>query len=258
VVDQASRVDVELSDGRTVENVRVVGADPYTDLALLKIDAGPLVAAAWGDSDQLEVGDEVLAVGNPFGLARTVTAGIISAKDRSTETRAGFHEFLQTDAAVNPGNSGGPLLNLKGEVVGINTAIVGDTYRGVSFAIPSRLAREVYEKLVAAGKIPRGWLGVEMAMHDLTEDEARDLGLDEVRGVVVHRVVADSPAEQAGIQAQDVIVEWNGLEISSPVDLSRAVARTNVGSEAAVVLIRRGRQRELIVEVGERPVQLEQ
>ena len=254
VIDQASRVDVELSDGRTVENVRVVGADPYTDLAVLKIDAGPLVAAPWGDSSELEVGDEVLAVGSPFGLARTVTAGIVSAKDRPTVTKAGFQEFLQTDAAVNPGNSGGPLLNLKGQVVGINTAIYGETYKGISFAIPSRLAQEVYEKLVAGRKIERGWLGV--AMRDLKEQDVRDLKLDEFRGVLVHRVVPNSPAEQAGIVAQDVIVEWNGQKINSQFELSRAVARTKIGSKTTVALIRDGRRVELTVTVGRRPTQL--
>lgn len=256
VINEASRVNVELSDGRTVENVRVVGADPYTDLAVLKISAGKLMAAPWGDSAQLKVGDEVLAVGSPFGLARTVTAGIVSAKDRPTVTKAGFQEFLQTDAAVNPGNSGGPLLNLKGEVVGINTAIYGETFKGISFAIPSNLAREVYEKLVAGRQIERGWLGV--AMRDLTEEDARELGLDEVRGVLVHQVVPDSPAAEAGISALDVIVQWNDQEIGSQFELSRAVARTEIGSEATVTLIRDGRRVERTVTVGRRPARLGQ
>jgi S1-C subfamily serine protease len=257
VIDDASQVTVQLSDGRTVRSVRVVGADPYTDLAVLKIDAGALIAAPWGDSDQLEVGDEVLAVGNPFGLARTVTAGIISAKDRivtaTDRTRSGFQEFLQTDAAVNPGNSGGPLVNLQGEVVGINTAIVGEIYQGISFAIPSRLAQEVYEKLVAEGRIARGWLGV--AMDDLTEDESEQLGLEKGEGVRVHRVVPDSPASAAGIRAEDVIVRWNDHAIDGQFELSRAVARTAIGSDATVELIRGGERLELIVTVGERPAE---
>jgi len=251
VIARAAEVKVRLSDGRTISNVRIIGADPLTDLAVLKIDAGQLVAAPWGDSDALEVGDEVVAVGNPFGLARTVTAGIVSAKDRRAVTSQGLHEFLQTDAAVNPGNSGGPLLNLKGEVVGINTAIYGRTYQGISFAIPSRLAREVYEKLKTTGQIERGWLGVEM--DELTEAAAERLGLRELRGVVVHRVLPDSPAERAGIQVGDVILEWDGQEIGDPLDLRRAVARAKIGSRVDVLLIRHGRERVFTVEVGRRP-----
>jgi serine protease Do len=195
-----------------------------------------------------------MAVGNPFGLARTVTAGIVSAKDRSTVTRAGFQEFLQTDAAVNPGNSGGPLLNLRGEVVGINTAIYGQSYQGISFAIPSRLAREVYEKLVSGGTIERGWLGV--AMQDLDEEAAKKLGLDGGHGVLVYRVVPDSPADRAGIEGGDVIVHWNDQDIHGQLDLSRTVARTEVGSKAAVELIRAGKPMELEVTVGRRPAEL--
>jgi len=261
VIDQASRVNVELSDGRRIENVKVVGADPYTDLAVLKVDAGSLTPARWGDSEQLHVGDDVLAVGNPFGLSRTVTAGAVSAKDRifssrdySTATTSGFQEFLQTDAAVNPGNSGGPLLNTRGEVVGINTAIFGESYQGISFAIPSRLAREVYEQIISGRKIARGWLGV--AMDDVTEREARQLGLEGPQGVLVHGVVAGSPAEQAGVQPQDVIIEWNGRQISNQYDLSRAVARTKIGSKATIVLLRGGGRQEFTVTVGERPAQL--
>ena len=254
VIDQASRVVVELSDGRTTSDVEVIGADPYTDLAVLKIDAGDVLAAPWGDSDELQVGDEVLAVGSPFGLAQTVTAGIVSAKERPAVTSAGYQEFLQTDAAVNPGNSGGPLVNLKGEVVGINTAIIGQSYQGVSFAIPSRLAREVYEKLLTQGTIDRGWFGV--AMSDVNEKIAKQLGLDELTGAVVLQVVPDSPAERAGIESGDVITSWNGLEIEGQTELSRAVARTEIGSEVAVVFIRDNQREELTVKVGRRPVQL--
>jgi len=254
VIDQASQVVVELSDGRTTGDVEVVGSDPYTDLAVLKINAGEVLAAPWGDSDELEVGDEVLAVGSPFGLARTVTAGIVSAKERPAVTSAGFQEFLQTDAAVNPGNSGGPLVNLRGEVVGINTAIMGESYQGISFAIPSRLAREVYEKLVTSGTIERGWLGV--AMSNMNDQIAARLGLEGVAGAVVMQVVPDSPADQAGIESGDMITAWNGEKIEGQNELSRAVARTEIGSEATVTFIRAGQSQELTVRVGRRPAQL--
>jgi serine protease Do len=256
VIDRASEIEVQLADGRTVRggDVEVIGADPLTDLAVLKINAGDLIAAEWGMSDELEVGDDVLAVGNPFGFARTVTAGIVSATERRDVANLRFGEFLQTDAAVNPGNSGGPLVNLKGEVVGINTAIYGRSYQGISFAIPSGLAQEVYEKLKATGAVERGWLGVGMA--DLDEEIAARLGLEEVRGALVAGVVPDSPADRAGLRQGDVIVEWNGLEIDEPTDLSRAVARTEVGSEAEVVAVREGRRMEFTVQVGRRPPQL--
>ncbi|MHC4406079.1 MAG: S1C family serine protease [Planctomycetota bacterium] len=257
-VIEGAQVTVRLSDGQTVRNVRIVGADPEADLAVLKIDAGGLVAADWGDSDALEVGDEVLAVGNPFGLARSVTAGIISAKGRPGVVGELWHqEALQTDAAVNPGNSGGPLVNLKGEVVGINTAIVGRLNQGVSFAIPSRIAREVYEELKTTGNVkPRGFLGVRM--KEITFRQAAELGLDRPRGVSVVYVEPESPAEVGGITPGDVILEWNGQQIENRPDLSLAVVRTKIGSEATVALIREGRELKVRVTVGMRPVQISQ
>jgi len=254
VVEGAMQVTVKLSDGRTIGNVRIVGADPKADLAVLKIEAGGLSAANWGDSDQLEVGDEVLAIGNPYRLARTVTAGIISAKGRpGVVGPLTQQEFLQTDAAVNPGNSGGPLVDINGEVVGINTAIVGESYRGISFAIPSRIAQDVYQRLRTTGKIePRGWLGV--TMEEITDREAAALGLEKVYGVVVLSVVRDSPAHKAGIEPNDVILTWNGLEIHSSAELSLAVVRTRIGSEATVELVREGQRLEVTVEVGQRPL----
>jgi serine protease Do len=255
VVNGASQLAVQLADGRTIRNVRIVGADPATDLAVLKIGISGLVAAPWGDSDKLQVGEPVLAVGNPYGLARTVTAGIISALDRREATELGYQEFLQTDAAVNPGNSGGPLVNLQGEVVGINAAIVGPAYRGISFAIPSRLAQEVYNRLKSDGKMSRGWLGV--AMEELTAREARRLGLNDTSGVLVAAVVPDSPAAAAGLEPQDVIVRWNGRAVTDPFELSRAVARSKAGAVAKVEVIRNGKSQELEVKVAERPTDLE-
>lgn len=256
VVSQATQVTVRLSDGRT-SRARIIGADPLSDLAVLRIDAGKLTPATWGDSGQLEVGDPVLAVGNPFGLAHTVTAGIVSAKDRRVDIEhAGYRDFLQTDAAVNPGNSGGPLVNLKGEVVGINTAIVGQAYQGISFAIPSRLAQEVYNRLKTTGKVTRGWLGV--AMQDLTEPLAEKLGVPEARGAIVASVVPDSPAKHAGIQRGDVIVKWGEHAIVDSNDLRSRVAQAKVDSKVPVTLYRDGQKREVTVAVSERPAQFGQ
>jgi len=255
VIRGATRVDVELSEGRTIREVEIVGADPLTDIALLKIPPDGLSAAQWGDSDQLEVGDPVLAIGSPFGLDQTVTAGIISAKGRRAVVEdLRYQDFIQTDAALNPGNSGGPLVDMNARVVGINTAILGHTYQGVSFAIPSNLAREVYERLKTTGSVERGWLGV--AMQELDETLARRLGLQSLEGALVAGVVPDSPADRAGIQPGDVIVRWNDEEVTDPADLALAVARSPIGSKATVELIREGRRVEKTVTVGRRPEQL--
>ncbi len=255
VIENAAQVTVKLSDGRTIQDVEVVGGPDWeADLAVLKIDVDGLIAAPWGDSDELEVGDEVLAVGNPYRLARTVTAGIISAKGRPGVVGPLAHqEFLQTDAAVNPGNSGGPLVNMNGEVVGINTAIVGQSYRGISFAIPSRVAQEVYRQLRTSGKVkPRGWLGVWM--EELTDREAAQLGLDKTYGVEVLAVAVDSPADQAGIRPGDVILRWNGQEIHNPAELSLAVVRAKIGEQGTIELLRNSGNLEIAVTVGPRPV----
>jgi len=255
VVKGVSQITVRLSDGRAIHDVEVIGTDPASDLAVLRIRASGLVAAAWGDSEKLEVGDQVLAVGSPYRLAQTVTAGIISAKDRRGIIRdLDLQDFLQTDAAINPGNSGGPLVNLRGEVIGINTAIVGEAYRGIGFAIPSRIGQDVYNRLKAGEKVPRGWLGV--AMQDLNDRLAEQLKLTEARGVLVADVVADSPADKAGIQPGDVIVQWNGKRVSDANDLRFLVAGTRAGSAATVALLRNGEKREVTVTVGERPPQI--
>jgi serine protease Do len=251
VIADAEAVVVELSDGRIVDDVTVVGVDRPSDLAVLKINAGKLTAAEWGDSEKLEPGDQVLAVGSPFGLAHTVTAGIISAKDRPASTRMAYQDFLQTDTAINPGSSGGPLVNLDGDVVGINTAILGETYQGISFAIPSRLAREVYEQLIEKGKVDRGYLGV--GSDRVTQEMAQRLGLGKARGVLVAHVEKNTPAQRAGMTEGDVILQWNGQEIGRPRDLGWAVVTTRIGSEATARVFRDGGEIELTVVVGRWP-----
>jgi S1-C subfamily serine protease len=256
VIDKATRISLQLSDGRTIQDAQVVGSDPLTDLAVLKIPPRGLTAAPWGDSGKLEVGDPVLAVGNPFGLARTVTAGIISAKERrGMPVSTIYQDFLQTDAAVNPGNSGGPLLNTRGQVVGINTAIVGEAYQGISFAIPSNMAKDVYERLKTSGKVVRGWLGV--TLQPLDESLSRRLKIKDGRGAVVTGVVDGGPADRAGVQPGDVIVEFNGKPVHEAGDLLLAVGSAEVGSRGRLVVIRDGKRTEQKISVGERPAQVE-
>ncbi len=251
VVDRASDVNVELSDG-SKHRAQVVGIDPASDLAVLKIGAANLTAAPWGKSSDLEVGDPVLAIGNPFGLARTVTAGILSATGRhEVVENVNYQDFLQTDAAVNPGNSGGPLVNMKGQIVGINTAIVGPTYQGISFAIPSDMVHQVYDQLIKSGKVARGWLGV--SMKQLTPEESEKLG---VSGAFVSGVLRDSPAAAAGIQPGDIITKWNKKLVSGPAELGLQVAWTKIGEKASVTVYRDGKTMEFTVTVGQRPERL--
>lgn len=252
VVQNADRVQVKLSDGRTItdDSIEVVGSDVLTDLAVLRLHAGDLTAATWGDSHKLEVGDWVLAVGNPYGLDRTVTCGIVSATQRRGLGH-GYQSFLQTDAAVNPGNSGGPLVNIQGELIGITTAIVGEAYQGISFAIPSEIAKDVYERLKEHGRVARGWLGV--ALDEITPDVAAQLHLGGQRGALVTEVVPGSPAEKAGVQAADLIVEWNGQKINEKAEVPLLVGSTAIGSTAKMKVIRGGKPIELSITITERP-----
>jgi S1-C subfamily serine protease len=253
VVRDAKEIRVTLSDGRRLTAERA-GVDNLTDLALLKVSASNLVAAQWGNSDQLEVGSLIWAVGSPFGLERSVSFGILSAKNRGGIAGSPHQDFLQTDAAVNPGNSGGPLVNAEGQVVGINTAIVGQTYSGVSFAIPSNVAREVAERLQTGGYVPRAWLGVELS--PVTENQAQQMGLTDARGAYIARVVRDgrvSPAARAGMQAGDVVLRWNGADILEPAMLSQLVAKTPIGNTVKVQVWRDGASLEIDVAVVERP-----
>ncbi len=248
VVDRATQVEVELSDGSR-QRAQVIGTDPATDLAVLKIGGGKLTAAPWGKSSDLEVGDPVLAIGSPFGLARTVTKGIFSATGRhAVVENINYQDFLQTDAAVNPGNSGGPLVNMQGQIVGINTAIVGPTYQGISFAIPSDMVHEVYDQLIKSGKVARGWLGV--SMRELSPEESAKLG---VSGVYVSSVIANSPASVARIKPGNVITKWNKKNVSDPTELGLAVAWSKIGEKATVTVQRGGKELEFSLNVAQRP-----
>jgi serine protease Do len=253
-VKDAASIEVGLSDGRIVPG-HLVGFDELTDLAVVKVDADKLIAAKWGNSDDLEVGSLVWAAGSPFGLRSSVTFGILSAKNRAGVAGTPYQDFLQTDAAVNPGNSGGPLVDKRGNVIGINTAIVGEAYQGISFAIPSSVAKDVYSRIKDGGHVARGWLGVEMAeVDDLVADR---LGLNDTNGVVVERLVdLDSPAARAGVKTGDIIRQWNGNTIVNRSTLSRLVAKTQVGAEATILVFRGGVERVLKIRVGERQMPL--
>ena len=254
VVEEAVRIDVVLSDRRTLP-ATLLGGDKRIDIAVLKVSAENLSAAPWGDSESVNVGDLVWAVGSPFGLDRSVTFGIVSATGRGGLSRDPIHEFLQTDAAVNPGNSGGPLVDITGRVVGINTAILGDKYAGVSFAIPSQRARQIYEQIVDKGKVVRGWLGVEPI--PVPEEMAQSLQLKIGEGAWIRSVTEDSPAERAGLQVNDVLTHWNGEQIEKSSDLFWNVAATEVGETVSVAILRNGTPVELQVTVGKRPKEID-
>lgn len=254
VIRDARDIMVTLADGRRVPG-NIVGVDLDTDLAVLRVEATDLTPVQWADSEQAEPGEFVWAVGSPFGLERSITSGILSAKDRAGLVGTAYQNFLQTDTAVNPGNSGGPLVNTEGKVIGVNTAIVGDAYQGISFAVPSSVARQVTERLMGEGMVRRGWLGVRLEV--ITEQHSKDLGMDDNSGAYVAEVVRTgpglSPAAEVGIEPGDVVLSWNGTPIRGPADLSNLVAATEIGSVATVVVYRRGNKIPFDVRVGLRP-----
>jgi serine protease Do len=250
VVENAQKITVKLSDGRDFE-AKVIGRDPKTDIAIIKIDAkGDLPIAPLGDSDRLEVGEWVMAIGNPFGLDSTVTSGIVSAKGRHIGAGP-YDNFIQTDASINPGNSGGPLINLRGEVVGINTAIFSQSGGniGIGFATPINSAKEIVPELKSKGKITRGWLGV--SIQSVTPDLANTLGLEKSRGALVAEVLKDGPAERAGIKVGDVIVDFDGTEIKDSNELPTIVARTRPDKQVRVKLLRDRKELSIPVTINE-------
>src|SRR6476659_7634149 len=250
VVENASKIVVKLSDDQEYE-AKVVGRDQKTDIAIIRIEGKPnLPAASLGDSDKLEVGEWVVAIGNPFGLDSTVTSGIVSAKGRHIG-QGPYDNFIQTDASINPGNSGGPLINLRGEVIGINTAIFSRTGGniGIGFAIPTNSITEVLPQLKDKGKVVRGYLGT--TVQKITPEIADSLGLKEVRGALVADVVRGSPAERAGIKTGDIITEFNSKEVKDSAELPNLVARVAPGTSASIKVLRDGKERTLPITVGE-------
>ena len=241
VVEGADRIMAILADGTELEGV-LVGADPKTDLALIKLETDkPLPAAPLGDSDRIRVGDWVMAIGNPFGLDHTVTVGILSAKGRNINAGP-YDDFLQTDASINPGNSGGPLIDIRGRVIRINTAI-NAAGQGIGFAIPINMVKDLLPQLRTRGSVTRGWLGVQI--QKVTPELAETFGLDAPEGALVSQVFEGSPADRAKLEHGDVIVEFNGKTIESYDDLPRRVAATPPGSEVTIVVVRDGKRRKL-------------
>jgi len=252
VVAKADEIRILFSDKRSL-TAKVVGTDPKTDIAVIKVDAKELPTIPWADSDKLQVGEYVLAIGNPFGLNQTVTMGIVSAVGRANVGIAEYEDFIQTDAAINPGNSGGALVNARGELIGINTAIFSQSggYMGIGFAVPSNMVRSVMEQLVKGGKVVRGYLGV--SIQELTQDLARQFGVTSPNGVLVSDVLADSPAKRAKLERGDVIVEFDAHQVESPTQFRNLVAQTPIGKKVHIKLLRGGKERDLEATIAEQP-----
>ncbi|MFO1379433.1 MAG: Do family serine endopeptidase [Chitinivorax sp.] len=252
VVESADEIEVALSDGRTA-SAMVIGSDPESDLAVIRIQLGKLPVATIGDSDRLQVGDVVLAIGNPFGVGQTVTMGIVSALGRTQTEVNPFESFIQTDAAINPGNSGGALIDAQGNLIGINTAIYSKTgaSHGIGFAIPVNAVRKVMEQIMRQGSVTRGWLGVEM--QNLTPDLAASFNLPVKRGIIIAGVVRNGPAYQAGIRPGDVLIEIAGQPVTESVAAINQIAAIAPGSSTPMTIVRNGQALQLQVEVGKRP-----
>ena len=252
VVEKADEIKVLLPDKRTFK-AKVIGTDPKTDVAIIKIEATHLPVLAWGNSNQLQVGELVLAVGNPFGLNQTVTMGIISAVGRANMGIVDYEDFIQTDAAINPGNSGGALVNLRGQLIGINSAIFSRTggNMGIGFAIPSNMAKTVMSSLVKYGKVVRGWLGV--SIQEINQDLAKEFGAPDTKGALVADVMEDSPAAKGRLQRGDIITAYNGTEIKDPAHLRSLVADTAPDTTVTVTILRDKLNKDVKLTVGELP-----
>lgn len=252
VIADADKIVVKLKDGTELK-AKLIGADPATDIAVLKIEGKNLPLATLGNSDQLEVGETVIAIGNPFGLEQTVTQGIVSAKGRSQVGLTDYEDFIQTDASINPGNSGGPLINLYGRIVGVNTAIFSRSggNMGIGFSIPINQARVVMAALIDSGKVTRGFLGV--VIQDVTPELAEAMGVDVKEGVLIANVGEDTPAGKSGIRQSDIILRFNGRTVKNTNALRNVVAATKPGEKVPVELIRDGKPERIMVEVGEQP-----
>jgi len=249
VVEKADKITIRLSDKKKFTG-KVIGKDPKTDIAVVKIDPEDheLKVARLGDSDSCRIGQWAIAIGNPFGLDRTVTVGVISAIGRSDIGIATYENFIQTDASINPGNSGGPLLNIKGEVIGINTAIVSNG-QGIGFAVPINMVKNIMEQLLEHGKVVRGWMGI--AIQKVTEDLGKQFGVEEGRGVLVGQVFKGDPAEKAGIKEGDILLEFDGTPLSSPTQLSRLVAATSPNKEVKLLLFRDKEEMTITIVLGQ-------
>ena len=253
VVEGADSITVILSDKQQVK-AKLIGADPETDIALLKIDDGDnLPVVPLGDSDALEVGEWVIAIGNPFGLSQTVTVGVVSAKGRNQVGINDYENFIQTDAAINPGNSGGPLLNIHGEVIGINSALYTKTggYMGIGFAIPINMVKTVEAQLNAKGKVTRGWVGV--AIQNVDENLAKSFNLKKAEGILISEVQHGSPAEKAGLKQGDVILRLNNTPLDDANDLRNQISLLSPGSKAGLQIIRDGKTQDIEITIGEQP-----
>lgn len=256
VVEGADEIRVALSDGQREFQAKIVGSDPQTDIAVLKVDASSLPALPVTDSDQLEVGDVVLAVGNPFGVGQTVTMGIVSATGRGGFGIVDYEDFIQTDAAINPGNSGGALVDVEGRLVGINTAIISRSggSQGIGFSIPINMARGVMDRLLKDGKVTRGYLGV--ILQEVSPDLAKEFGLEEASGAIVADVSPKTPAAEAGIQEGDVIVEFNGKKVADMRQLRLAVSQTAPETKVQLKLVRDKKSKTVSATLGELPSDL--
>src|SRR3954447_8280997 len=253
VIEGADEIAVQVSTGNKRATAKVIGADPDTDLAVIKAESDNLSPITFGDSERIQVGDFVLAIGDPFGVGQTVTMGIVSATGRNRLGINPIENFIQTDAPINPGNSGGALVDVRGELVGINSAIYSESggSLGIGFAIPVSMAKQVMEQLVKSGRVSRGWLGVEMT--ELTPEQAKQLGVRDSSGALIARVVPGSPAARAGLRSGDVVRSLNGKPVADSGSLLREITALAPGQSAELVVLRNGNEQQTKVEVGQRP-----